>query len=78
MPRVFRDAPPWGRCSAAIRMRDGSWAQCGRWRNEAFARNPQGTTLCTQHIKMYCDGAGVHWFTEGYPLRGWNVREDTL
>ena len=71
--RIFRDAPPWARCSAAVHLRDGSWAQCGRWRNEGFARNPAGRALCTQHMKMYCDGPGVHWFAPGYPLRGWNI-----
>lgn len=75
MKREFRDAPAWARCGAAVRLRDGSFAQCGKWRNEEFARNPRGTSLCTQHMKMYCDGKGVRLFREGYPLRGWNIQE---
>ena len=71
--RIFHDAPAWARCSAAVRMRDGTMAQCGRWRNESFLKNPRGTHLCTQHMTMYCDGPGVRWFSEGYPLRGWQV-----
>jgi hypothetical protein len=49
--RTFRDAPDWGRCGAAVRMRDGSYAQCGKWRNDEVLRGG-GDILCTQHWKV--------------------------
>lgn len=46
MTRRFVDAPTGYRCTAAITLKDGSTAQCGRW-----AAN-KGQMLCTQHYKI--------------------------
>lgn len=57
MTRRFIDAPSELRCSWTVTLRDGSEAQCGRYRRLG---DPQ---LCTQHAKMhaawsceYCGG----------------------
>lgn len=47
MKRRFIDAPRELRCEWTITLRDGSKAQCGRYRRLG-ARN-----LCTQHRKMH-------------------------
>ena len=67
--RVFRDAPPWARCKAAIRLKDGSGAQCGRWENEGARGNISGGSgFCTQHFNMFFEGKPVRLFLAGYPL----------
>jgi hypothetical protein len=42
--RRFIDAPQAERCKADVMLRDGSKAQCGRWRKVG--------DLCTQHAKI--------------------------
>ncbi len=44
MPRRFIDAPTEFRCSAAITLKDGSGAQCGRY--------AKVDGLCTQHARI--------------------------
>lgn len=59
--RVFRDAPAWARCEASIRLSDGSEAQCGRWQNDDYVRNPRSRGIfCTQHGDMFFAGRLVH------------------
>ena len=65
---AFRDAPPWSRCSAAIKLHDGSIAQCGRWISEGTRqRSDNGAYLCSQHFNMFIT-KGVRKFLVGYPL----------
>jgi hypothetical protein len=68
-----RAAPSWARCSAWIKLKGGSWAQCKRWRNEGFAHNPDGLSLCNQHMAMYCDGNGIYDWHDDHHRVGWNV-----
>ena len=69
MKRPWRDAPQWVRCKAAIRLADGSYAQCGRWRNPGTEKRRDNTAnLCTQHFNMAMDGKPVREFLDGYPL----------
>jgi hypothetical protein len=66
--RVFRDAPPWARCGMAVKLRDGSWAQCGRWQNEGYRTNPlQQGSPCTQHGDMLFSGKVVYLWKAGHP-----------
>ena len=44
MKRIFKDAPYEARCEANITLRDGSQAQCGRYRKVGC--------LCKQHAKI--------------------------
>lgn len=44
MSRKFIDAPQHSRCVHTIKLKDGSTAQCGRWRKVG--------DYCTQHAKM--------------------------
>ena len=55
MKRRFIDAPTEQRCEAELTLKDGSLAQCGRYKKVG--------NLCTQHAKMtaafrceYCGG----------------------
>jgi hypothetical protein len=69
MKRAFRDAPPHFRCKAAIRLRDGSWAQCGRWFSEGTReRGDNGAHLCSQHFEMFINDKPLRAFLSGYPL----------
>lgn len=69
MRRAFVDAPPYFRCSAAVRLKDGTYAQCGRWMNEG-TRQRTGTIagMCTQHFEMAIADRPVRKFLAGYPL----------
>lgn len=55
----FIDAPPWGRCGATTTLRDGSHAQCGRWKVESYASCNAAQGYCTQHAEMVLSGKKV-------------------
>jgi len=57
--RGWRDAHPFFRCGATVRLKDGTTAQCGRAYNEDFRRNAQVGRYCTQHGAMKLAGKAV-------------------
>jgi len=68
--RIFRDAPDWLRCGARITLKDGSYAQCGRYQNDGYFRNPHGPgSVCTQHGDMISAGKAVWRFFDNSLMR---------
>lgn len=58
--RQWLDAPTIRRCNALIRLKDGTEAQCGKSRKEdAHTNLVAPTTLCTQHLNMFCGGKDI-------------------
>lgn len=61
--RIFRDAPPIFRCSAAVQLKDKTWAQCGRWYHPGTRHRGDGLALlCSQHFEMATSGKPVRKF----------------
>jgi hypothetical protein len=56
--RAFTAAPDWLRCTASVRLRDGSRAQCMRYQSEGYRGNvtPGVSGLCTQHADLLLAG----------------------
>lgn len=55
--RRFVDAPQYVRCTADIQLKDGTWAQCGRYGYQEYMANPAvNQRLCEQHANMKLTG----------------------
>lgn len=62
MTRMFIDAHPSVRCDARVKLKDKTYAACGRRQSQTCCK------VCTQHRKMFRDGKVVVDFATGLPM----------